>query len=107
MRGRCGSPSATGAEELARDIVANPGGTDMFQYFTGPDDAIAPNAQLTPPALSTTNCASLSDVNRERVRRVVITVTGRATIGERGRDQDDYVRCACAQRALKEETRDV
>ena len=71
---------STGAEELARDIVANPGGTDMFQYFTGPDD-VSPNTQLTPPALSTTNCASLSDANRERVRRVVITLTGRATIG--------------------------
>ena len=72
--------TATGAEELARDIVANPGGTDMFQYFTGPDDA-SPNTQLTPPALSTTSCSSLSDANRARIRRVVITLTGRATIG--------------------------
>jgi hypothetical protein len=72
--------ASTGAEELARDIVANPGGTDMFQYFTGTDDA-SPNTQLTPPALSTTTCASLSNANRARVRRVVITVTGRATIG--------------------------
>jgi hypothetical protein len=52
----------------------------MFQYFTGPDDA-SPNTQLTPPAVSTTTCSSLSDVNRARVRRVVITVTGQATIG--------------------------
>jgi Tfp pilus assembly protein PilW len=73
--------TATGAEELARDIVANPGGTDVFQYFTGPDDLTAPNAQLTPPALSTTACASLSDANRARIRRVKITLTGRATIG--------------------------
>jgi hypothetical protein len=73
--------AAAGAEELARDIVPNPGGADMFQYFTGPDDATAPNAQLTPPALSTTTCASLSDVNRARVRRVKITLTGRAVIG--------------------------
>jgi hypothetical protein len=72
--------ASAGAEELARDIVPNPGGTDMFQYFTGPDDA-SPNTQLTPPAVSTTTCSSLSDVNRARVRRVVITVTGQATIG--------------------------
>ena len=68
-----------GAEELARDIVANPGGTDMFQYFTGPND-VSPNTQLTPPALSTTACSSLSDVQRARVARVVITVTGQATV---------------------------
>jgi hypothetical protein len=72
--------TAAGAEELARDVVPNPGGTEMFQYFTGPDDA-SPNTLLTPPALSTTSCASLSDANRRRVRRVVITITGRATIG--------------------------
>jgi hypothetical protein len=72
--------AATGAEELARDIVPNPGGTDMFQYFTGTDD-VSPNTQLFPPAASTTTCASLSNANRSRVRRVVITVTGRATIG--------------------------
>ena len=72
--------SATGAEELARDIVPNPGGTDMFQYFTGPDD-VSPNTQLVPPAVSTTSCSSLSDANRARVRRVIITITGRATIG--------------------------
>ena len=68
-----------GAEELARDIVANPGGADMFQYFTGPND-VSPNTQLTPPALSTTACSSLSDVQRARVARVVITVTGQATV---------------------------
>ena len=71
---------STGAEELARDIVANPGGVDMFQYFTGPND-VSPNTQLTPPALSATTCASLSDAQRARVARVLITVTGQATIG--------------------------
>ena len=71
-----------GAEELARDIVANPLGVDMFRYFTGPNDPLgAPNTELTPPALSTTACASLSDAQRARVARVLITVTGRATIG--------------------------
>ena len=73
---------SVGAEELARDIVANPGGVDMFQYFTGINDPLgAPNTQLTPPALSTTTCSSLSNVQRARVARVVITLTGRATIG--------------------------
>jgi len=71
--------TATGQEELARDLVANPGGVDMFQYFTGPDDA-SPNTQLVPPSASTTACTSLSDTNRARVRRVVVTLTGRATI---------------------------
>lgn len=71
--------ASAGAEELARDLVATPG-VDMFQYFTGPND-VSPNTQLTPPALSTTNCASLPDAQRERIARVVITVTGRATIG--------------------------
>ena len=73
--------AVAGPEELARDIVANPGGVDMFRYFTGINDPLgSPNTQLTPPALSTTGCASLSDVQRARVARVVITVTGRATI---------------------------
>jgi Tfp pilus assembly protein PilW len=72
--------TAAGAEELARDIVANPDGSSLFRYFTGPDDA-SPNTELTPPALSTTTCSSLSDANRSKVRRVVITITGRATIG--------------------------
>ena len=73
---------SAGAEELARDIVANPGGLDMFRYYTGINDPLGlPNTQLVPPALSTTACASLSDAQRARVARVVITVTGRATIG--------------------------
>lgn len=72
---------APGAEELARDIVANPGGVDTFRYFTGINDPLgAPNTELVPPALSTTACASLSDAQRARVARVVITVTGQATI---------------------------
>jgi hypothetical protein len=71
--------AGTGAEDLARDIVANPGGTDMFQYFTGPND-VSPNTQLAPPGASTTSCASLTNAQRARVARVVITVTGRAVI---------------------------
>jgi type II secretory pathway component PulJ len=73
--------AGTGAEDLARDIVANPGGTDMFQYFTGPNDPLgAPNTQLVPPAASTTACASLTDAQRQRVARVIVTLTGRAII---------------------------
>ena len=76
--------------------------TDMFRYFTGINDPLgAPNTQLTPPALSTTTCASLSDAQRARVARVVITVTGQATIGGDGPEEDRDVRCACAQRALR------
>jgi type II secretory pathway component PulJ len=69
-------------EELARDIVANPNGVDMFQYFTGVNDPLdAPNTQLMPPSANPATCASLTDGQRERVSRVVITLTGRATIG--------------------------
>jgi hypothetical protein len=78
---------ATGPDELARDIVANPPSlplplsTDMFRYFTGINDPLgAPNTELAPPALSTTACASLTDAQRARVARVVVTVTGQATI---------------------------
>jgi Tfp pilus assembly protein PilW len=71
--------AGTGAEELARDITTNPGGTDLFQYFTGPNDT-NPNTQLTPPGASPTSCATLSDAQRARVARVVITLTGRAVI---------------------------
>jgi hypothetical protein len=72
--------AGTGLEDLARDVVANPGGTHMFQYFTGPNDA-TPNTQLTPPGASPTTCASLTDAQRARVARVVVTLTGRATVG--------------------------
>ena len=73
--------TVVGADELARDIVANPGGVDMFRYFTGINDPLgAPNTELVPPALSTTACASLTDAQRARVARVVVTVTGQATI---------------------------
>ena len=74
--------ATSGPDDLARDIVANPNGVDMFQYFTGVNDPLdAPNTQLTPPAASPATCASLTDAQRERVSRVVITLTGRATIG--------------------------
>ena len=74
--------ATSGPDELARDIVANPGGVDMFQYFTGVNDPLgAPNTQLTPPGANSATCASLTAVERERISRVVITMTGRATIG--------------------------
>jgi Tfp pilus assembly protein PilW len=71
--------ASTGAAELARGIVTNPGGTDMFQYFTGPND-ISPNTQLLPPTASSSGCASLSAANRARISRVVVTLTGRAIV---------------------------
>jgi hypothetical protein len=74
--------SAAGAQELARDIIANPSGADMFQYFTGPNDpGGAPDFQIVPPALSATTCATAPPADRTRISRVVITITGRATIG--------------------------
>lgn len=67
--------ASTGTEELALGIIANPGATAMFQYFTGPNDA-APNTQL-PAGLGA--CGNLTDANRARIGRIVITLTGRAT----------------------------
>ena len=53
----------------------------MFQYFTGPNDpGGAPNTQLTPPAANAVSCSSLTAADRARISRVVITVTGRATV---------------------------
>ncbi len=74
--------ATSGPDELARDIVANPNGVDMFQYFTGVNDPLdAPNTQLMPPAANPATCTSLTATQRERIARVVITLTGRATIG--------------------------
>jgi hypothetical protein len=79
------------AQELARDIVTNPAlppapnSTAMFRYFTGINDPLgAPNTELIPPAASTTTCATLNAASRERIARVVVTLTGRATIGRAG-----------------------
>ncbi len=74
--------ATSGPDDLARDIVANPGGVAMFQYFTGVNDPLgAPNTQLTPPGANAATCASLTAAERERISRVVITLTGRATVG--------------------------
>lgn len=69
----------TGPEELATGLVGNPGGTNMFRYFTGPNDGAGPNVELVPA--STGDCTGLPDVDRARVGRIVITLTARATIG--------------------------
>ena len=61
-----------------------PNSTAMFRYFTGINDAVAPNTELVPPAASTTTCASLNAAARERIARVVVTLTGRASIGRAG-----------------------
>jgi Tfp pilus assembly protein PilW len=72
----------SGDQELARDIVANPGGTAMFRYFTGVNDPLgAPNTELVPPGPSASSCSSLSDGDRQRISRVVITLTGQARVG--------------------------
>jgi Tfp pilus assembly protein PilW len=72
--------AAAGSDELARNLI--PSGVDMFQYFTGPNDPLgAPDTQLVPPASSTTTCVSIPAANRTRISRVVITITGRVTIG--------------------------
>jgi hypothetical protein len=59
------------------------GGATIFRYFTGPNDpGGAPGTELVPPAASTTyGCATLTDAQRSRISRVVITMTGRATVG--------------------------
>jgi hypothetical protein len=74
--------ASAGEQELARGIVLNPSpvGVEMFQYYTGPNDP-SPNTKLPTPAISTTTCATMSAADRERIARVVITVTGQATIG--------------------------
>jgi type II secretory pathway component PulJ len=74
--------ATSGPDDLARDIVANPNGVDMFEYYTGVNDPLdAPNTQLVPSAANPATCASLPPADRERIARVVITITGRATIG--------------------------
>jgi hypothetical protein len=65
---------AGGTEQLARGIESL-----TFQYFTGINDA-TPNTELATPAPSDTACVSLSDANRARISRVVVTITGRACV---------------------------
>jgi prepilin-type N-terminal cleavage/methylation domain-containing protein len=78
-----GQPWVTGVgttQEVALDIADNPGGTPMFQYFTGPNDP-TPNVQLPTPA-NTFPCANtMADAQRARIGRVVITMTARGTLG--------------------------
>ena len=69
----------------------------------GPNDARGPNTQLTPPASSTTTCASLSDREPRPGPAGGDHADGARDDRRPDRDQDPDVRCACAQRALKEE----
>jgi hypothetical protein len=80
------------AEELARDLEANPGGTAMFRYFTGINDPVSPNVELFPPPASTTTCATLSNADRARISRIVVTITGRACRGGTGSTCPEKVR---------------
>jgi hypothetical protein len=70
---------ATGGE-IAMDLTDNPNGDPMFQYFTGPNDA-TPGVQLATPA-NTFPCANtMTDVNRSRIGRVIVTMTARGSVG--------------------------
>jgi hypothetical protein len=90
-RGTDGSDPDTGAwfvapgpaaVKLADGLAANPGGEAVFRYFTGPNDpGGSPGTELLPPPISTTACATLTDADRERISRVVITLTGEVTVG--------------------------
>ena len=70
----------TGAQKLADGLV---GSGTIFRYFTGPNDPDGvPGAELIPPAPVTTYaCATLPADQRRRISRVVVTLTGRATVG--------------------------
>jgi hypothetical protein len=51
----------------------------MFQYFTGPNAAI-PNNPI--PVVATPVCANaMTNANRTRIGRVLITITARGTVG--------------------------
>ncbi len=67
------------AQKLADGLA---GGQTIFRYFTGPNDPGGnPGEELLPPAISTTVCATLSATDRARISRVVVTLTGEATVG--------------------------
>jgi prepilin-type N-terminal cleavage/methylation domain-containing protein len=71
---------AAAAQVIAVDIVPNPSGVPIFQYFTGPNDAVAPNTQL---AVTVANPCSnvMADANRSRIGRIVITLTAEGRVG--------------------------
>jgi hypothetical protein len=62
------------------DLTANPLGEAMFQYFTGPNDA-TPGIQLATPANAFPCANTMTDANRARIGRVLITMTARGTVG--------------------------
>ena len=67
-------------EVIAVDIVANPGNTPIFQYFTGPNDAVSPNTLL--PVTPATPCSNvMTDADRARIGRIVITLTAEGRVG--------------------------
>jgi Tfp pilus assembly protein PilW len=70
---------STGIQELSLDIVANPGGVAMFQYFTGPN-AVIPNNPI--PVVASPLCENaMTNANRSTIGRVLITITARGTVG--------------------------
>jgi prepilin-type N-terminal cleavage/methylation domain-containing protein len=69
----------TGVREIAVNIVTNPGNAPMFRFFTGPGD-VTPNAEL--PLAQVIPCANtMTDVNRARIGRIVITLTAEGRVG--------------------------
>jgi prepilin-type N-terminal cleavage/methylation domain-containing protein len=70
----------TAPQAIAVNIVANPNGAPIFQYFTGPNDAVAPNTQLAVGAA--TPCVNvMAPANRSRIGRIVITLTAEGRVG--------------------------
>jgi len=67
--------SGGGGQALAEQIVANPDGTPIFQYWRNP----VVNGLCTGSGLQTFIPASQTD--RDCIRRVTITLTAQATIG--------------------------
>jgi prepilin-type N-terminal cleavage/methylation domain-containing protein len=64
-------------QALAVNIVDNPNNAAMFRYFTGP---IAPNTEL--PVTPAIPCANvMTDANRARIARIVITLTAEGRVG--------------------------
>lgn len=71
---------AAGPEQLAWNLVANPGNAPIFQFFTSPGDA-APNT-LIAMVLNVDPCGNtMTDVDRARIGRVVITLTASGRVG--------------------------
>jgi prepilin-type N-terminal cleavage/methylation domain-containing protein len=64
---------------IAVNIVANPNNDPIFRYFTGPSDP-TPNVEL--PLAQNFPCANtMTNANRARIGRIVITLTAQGQVG--------------------------